>query len=63
METKKLIIKVYFIMKEKVFPNNLLQEMHENLISLMLFYGEEVIEDLLKNLNPLEKEFTILSVD
>ena len=48
-------------LKEKLFPNNSLQERHDNLISILLFYGGGVIEDLIQNINPLEKEFTILS--
>jgi bacillithiol synthase len=48
-------------LKEKLFPNNSLQERHDNLISLLLFYGEDVIEELVENLQPLDKQFAILS--
>ncbi len=47
-------------LKDKLFPNNSLQERHDNLISLLLFYGEDVIENLINTINPLEKEFTLL---
>ncbi len=48
-------------LKDKLFPNNSLQERHDNFISLLLFYGEDVIEDLIENLNPLDRSFTILT--
>lgn len=50
-------------LKEKLFPSGSLQERHDNVISLLLFYGEDVIEELLGQLNPLEKEFVILSAE
>jgi len=46
--------------KEKLFPNNSLQERHDNFISLLLFYGVDVIDDLIDALNPLDQKFTIL---
>ncbi|NQX97132.1 MAG: bacillithiol biosynthesis BshC, partial [Flavobacteriales bacterium] len=49
--------------KDKLFPNNSLQERHDNFISLMLFYGVDVIDELIEHLHPLEKEFVILEVD
>jgi uncharacterized protein YllA (UPF0747 family) len=48
-------------LKEKLFPNNSLQERHDNLISLLIFYGEDVIDELIGQLEPLSKEFTMLS--
>lgn len=50
-------------LKDKLFPNNSLQERHDNFISLLLFYGEDVIEELIENLNPLEMKFTILKAE
>jgi len=47
-------------LKEKLFPNKSLQERHDNFISLLLFYGEDLIEELLKHLHPLEKLFVVL---
>lgn len=49
--------------KEKLFPNNSLQERHDNLISLLLFYGVDVIDDLVEVLNPLDQQFTILTAE
>jgi bacillithiol biosynthesis cysteine-adding enzyme BshC len=49
--------------KEKLFPNNSLQERHDNLISLLLFYGVDVIDGLVEALNPLEQELTILTAE
>ena len=49
--------------KEKLFPNNSLQERHDNFISLLLFYGEDVIDELVEELNPLDQQFTILTAE
>ena len=49
--------------QEKLFPNNSLQERHDNLISILLFYGVDVIDELVSQLEPLEKEFTLLSIE
>lgn len=46
--------------KEKLFPNGGLQERQENLSMLLLFYGEQFLENLSAQLNPLEKEFVVL---
>jgi len=49
--------------KEKLFPKNSLQERHDNFISLLLFYGVDVIDELVKALNPLDQQFTILTAE
>jgi len=46
--------------KEKLFPNNGLQERHDNIISLLLA-NKSIIDKLIEKLNPLKKEFVILS--
>lgn len=48
-------------LKEKLFPNGSLQERHDNVISLLLFYGEDVIDELVNHLYPLDTQFVILS--
>ena len=50
-------------LKEKLFPNNSLQERHDNLISILLFYGEDIIEELINELSPLDKQFVILTAE
>ena len=50
-------------LKEKLFPNGSLQERHDNLISLLLFYKEDVIEELVNHLNSLDKQFVIFSAE
>jgi len=50
-------------LKEKLFPNSSLQERNDNIISLLLFYGEDVIAELINQLHPLDKEFVILSAE
>ncbi len=50
-------------LREKLFPNKSLQERHDNLISILLLYGEDVIGELVSQLNPFEQEFTILTVE
>lgn len=47
--------------KHELFPNSSLQERYNNLIPFYLEYGEEFINSLLKNLNPLELKFTVLT--
>ena len=46
--------------KEKLFPNGSLQERHDNLMSILLFYGEGVVDELLNELSPLDKQFLII---
>ncbi len=46
-------------LKEKLFPNNGLQERHDNIISLLLA-DKTIIDKLIEKLNPLKKEFVIL---
>ena len=48
-------------LKEKLFPNHTLQERHDNLISLYILYGKGVIDELIDQLEPFNKNFTILS--
>ena len=48
-------------LKTKLFPNNGLQERHDNFIPFYLKYGENFIEILLKELKPLDVKFVILS--
>ncbi|MEZ5044217.1 MAG: bacillithiol biosynthesis cysteine-adding enzyme BshC [Saprospiraceae bacterium] len=47
-------------LKEKLFPNNGLQERHDNFLSLYLQYGRHFFEVLLDHLNPLEEGFIII---
>lgn len=47
-------------LKEKLFPNNGLQERHDNIISLLLA-DKTIIDKLIEKLHPLKKEFVILS--
>lgn len=46
--------------KEKLFPQGILQERVENFGSYYLKYGDQFIEELIKNLDPLELKFTVL---
>jgi len=46
-------------LKNKLFPNNSLQERFDNIIPFYLKYGDEFIELLKKELNPLEQKFTL----
>ena len=46
-------------LKEKLFPNNSLQERHDNLISILLF-NIGFIDELINYLKPLDKKFLIL---
>ena len=48
-------------LKTKLFPNNGLQEQHDNFIPFYLKHGKTFIEILLKELKPLDVKFVILS--
>ena len=48
-------------LKAKLFPNNSLQERYNNFIPFYLKHGDNFIEILLKELNPLDAKFVILS--
>ena len=43
-----------------LFPNNQLQERHENFISMYLKYGDNFIKNLISILDPLDSNFVIL---
>lgn len=44
---------------QELFPKGSLQERHDNFIEYYIEYGEEWLEKLYKNLEPLELQFTI----
>jgi bacillithiol biosynthesis cysteine-adding enzyme BshC len=46
--------------KEKLFPGNKLQERQNSILQYYLQWGDQFIETLMKNFNPLEKQFIIL---
>ena len=47
--------------KNKLFPNNVLQERFDNIISFYLNHGNRFIETLIEEINPLDTNFLILS--
>lgn len=46
--------------KDKLFPDGILQERVENFAFYYLKYGDSFIEELVKNLEPLDFKFTVL---
>ncbi len=50
-------------MKARFFPNNSLQERHDNFIPYYLQYGKEFITHLVEALDPLDFRFTILQAE
>ena len=50
-------------LKEKLFPNNGLQERYDNFMPHYLDVGESFLEELITNLNPLDRRFVCLSID
>jgi bacillithiol synthase len=48
-------------LKANLFPNNALQERHDNFISFYLTHGENFIKIMKENLNPLNPNFVVLS--
>ena len=49
-------------LKQQLFPNNSLQERHDNFIPFYLKDGENFIKILKQNLNPLDPNFVALSL-
>tara|TARA_B000000477_G_scaffold26979_1_gene23184 strand:+ start:44 stop:529 length:486 start_codon:yes stop_codon:yes gene_type:complete len=49
------------VIKTKLFPNNVLQERHENFIPFYLKYGVEFFDLLKKELKPFERKFILFS--
>lgn len=48
-------------LKDKLFPNNGLQERHDNFLAFYLQHGRDFFDILLAHLNPLEEGFIIIS--
>ena len=48
-------------LKNILFPYNNLQERHDSFISFYLRYGDDFIETLKDNLDPLNRNFVVLS--
>ena len=48
--------------KNQLFPNNILQERYDNFIPLYLKHGDNFIEILKENLNPLNPNFVVLTL-
>ncbi len=46
----------------KLFPNGGLQERYDNFLPIYADYGQDFIDFLVQTLNPLDKEFAIISV-
>lgn len=46
--------------KAKLFPNNGLQERHDNFMALYCKHGKSFLEILLQHLNPLDKKFILV---
>lgn len=51
-----------FILQNELFPNQGLQERKENFASFYLEYGEQLLDKLKTELDPLKMEFTILNL-
>ena len=49
-------------LQNELFPNQSLQERNTNFSDFYLEYGEQLIPELIKNLNPLSAEFLILTL-
>ncbi len=48
-------------LKEKLYPQNGLQERHDNFLSLYLKYGRAFFDILLEHLDPLKKQFLVVT--
>ena len=49
-------------LQEQLFPNQSLQERNTNFSELYLEYGDDLIPELMKHLEPLSGQFTILTL-
>lgn len=50
-------------LQNELFPNESLQERYNNFSEFYLVYGDQLIQQLVVNLQPLKGEFTILNLD
>ena len=50
-------------LKEKLFPNQSLQERHDNILPFISNYGIEFIDELKKLIDPLEKDILLIEED
>ena len=50
-------------LSDMLFPNNQLQERHENFISMYLKFGDNFIKKLFSSLDPLDSNFVILELE
>lgn len=50
-------------LKEKLFPNNGLQERYDNIWQYYITYGQSLIDYLVDNLDPMNKDFVILQLE
>ena len=50
------------LLQDELFPRQSLQERHLNISEFYLEYGEDIIQTLVQNLDPLHSEFLILEV-
>ena len=48
--------------KQQLFPNNSLQERHENFITYYLYGGDNFIKRLKNNFDPLNSNFVVLTI-
>ena len=49
-------------LQEQLFPNNSLQERNTNFSELYLEFGDTLITELIKSLQPLKVDFSILTI-
>ena len=50
-------------LKDKLFPNNGMQERYDNSLPWIAKYGQDYISALMKHLNPLDKSFKIITIE
>jgi hypothetical protein len=50
-------------LQEQLFPGQSLQERNTNFSELYIEYGDQLIPELMKHLEPLKGEFSILNLE
>ncbi|MEO8933764.1 MAG: bacillithiol biosynthesis BshC, partial [Xanthomarina sp.] len=59
----KVVVDRVILLQNELFPNQSLQERQANFSEFYLEYGDQFIQQLMLNLQPLNQEFLILNLE
>ena len=60
-QREEIVVNQIKNLKDKLFPEGGLQERHDNLFSILLFNGKGIVDELVNDLDPFDREFNILT--